>query len=890
MEPHLLSVEQLAKKYATNLKTGLSEQQVINNRELYGPNILPQKRAQSWLTIFFKQFESPLIYILLVAAAIVFFVSPDPTDAVIISVVLIFNAIVGTIQEGRALSILESLKKLIITECFVIRDGKKKMVKDADLVVGDIILVQEGHRVPADARIIESNNLQIDQAVLTGESTPATKHTQIVEDEAGLAERTNMLYQGTYTLAGSGQAIVIATGTNTEIGKIHAITEEIHTDMPLKKEIDRLSYFILIGIFILCVVLFVVGWHMGKPMKELLVTITALFIAVVPEGLPIVFTVALVAGVYRMAQEKVLVKRMQAVEALGRTQVIIIDKTGTLTRNEMIVTSVFCTNMIYEVSGSGYHVTGEVKQDDAIITDFDQHTQLSLIGSAAALLNSAQIAYDPQRDLFTIKGDPTEAALYIFSQKIGLSFEKCKETYEKMYEIPFQSHAQYHAGFYKVGGQGVAFIIGSPEVIIARSKLIDDQTTVALTQLLDGKSRVVAIATAQFSIDNIPTEQHQQLTFFKDIIKNELDLLGLIGIQDSIRPEVHSIIEQARQAGLAVIMATGDHQKTALYVAKEVGIFHEGDRVIDGAEFSLLSQEELIRNLNHTTVYSRVTPADKLKIVKLFHKLGKIVAMTGDGVNDAPSLVAADLGIAMGQIGTEVAKAAADLILLDDSFVNIIKAIEQGRHIFYALRRVVSYFFATNLGEIVLVLCALSLGLPLPITAAQILWLNLVTDGFLDSALAMEPKEQGLLHKRWLKKRLRLVDKYLIAKILYMAVPMGIGSMWVFYHYYNIDLTYARTMTLLTMAMFQWFNAWNCRSERLSIFQLGLLTNRWLILATLFVLALQILVIYAPFMQTLFKTVPVSGYDWVIAIVVSVQIVVLEELRKSWCRSKKTIV
>jgi len=377
--------------------------------------------------------------------------------------------------------------------------------------------------------------------------------------------------------------------------------------------------------------------------------------------------------------------------------------------------------------------------------------------------------------------------------------------------------------------------------------------------------------------------EQEQYEAYQQLIADGITIVGLCGIQDSIRPEVSEIVRQARQVGLHVVMATGDHKKTALYVAKKVGIFREGDEVVDDERLRKMDDKELLSQLDKITVFARVSPQDKVRIIDAFHKQGKIVAMTGDGVNDVPSLLAADLGIAMGQIGTEVAKQASDLVLLNDSFVNIIHAIEQGRHIFYTLRRVILYFFSTNMGEILIVLFALFTNLPLPLTAAQILWLNFVTDGFLDIGLSMEPQEPDLLSATWLQKKKRLVDWQLMTKSLYMAIPMGIASLIVFKWAYTgmpESLDYARTMTLITMAMLQWFNAWNCRSETKSIFTLGLFTNRWFLVATGFVLSLQFAISYIPILQYIFKTVPLSASDWGIIVAMSAPMVLIEEVRK----------
>jgi magnesium-transporting ATPase (P-type) len=871
---------------------GLFQQEVINRQKKDGYNQLPDVRPRSLLSIFISQFENPLIYILFFAALIIFVFGSDKLDAFIISGVLLFNAVLGTIQEMRTKNIIESLKRFIKTESVVMRDGGKTIVEDTCLVVGDIIFLQEGQRVPADARIIDSNNIQVDESVLTGESQPVKKNSNTVHEAVVMGDRKNMLFKGTYVLAGTAKAVVVAIGRATEIGKIHGATESIQTDMPLRKELDNLSYWILIFITVVCLFLFGIGLFMGKPIAELLVMLTALFICVVPEGLPVVFMLVLVTGALRMAKHSVLVKNMQAVEALGRTDIIVIDKTGTLTRNEMIVSRVWTTEGLWQVTGQGYHGEGSVYREGNVVKNFSDDSALRTIAVATSLLNNAEVIYLPQLDVFDIKGDPTEAALSIFSKKIVANIALLVSGYTKVYEIPFDSSVRYHAGFYQKNNQCVAFIIGSPETVIHRCVSVDSDSKKMLERFLDEGLRVVAVGTkivADFP-DQATMTREQQEDFYKNVVKHDLQFLGFCGIEDSIRPEVASVIKDARKAGLSVVMATGDHQRTAVHVAESVGIFRQGDECIDGSEIDALNDEQMRNKMNGVTVFSRVSPGHKMRIVTLMQQSGKVVAMTGDGINDAPSLMQADLGIAMGSIGTEVAKQASDLVLLNDSFANIIEAIEEGRHIFYTLKRVVLYFFSTNMGEVLIVLFAFmtslltGVDLPLPITAVQILWLNLVTDGFLDVGLSMEPKESGLLQRYWLEKKQRLIDGELMGKMLLMSIPMGIGSLLVFLAYYQQDLAYARTMTLITMAMFQWFNAWNCRSTTRSLFGGGLFANKWLLLATVFVLFLQCCLLYVPFMQYVFKTVPLSLNDWMVVIGVSSSIVVVEEVRKSIVR------
>ncbi len=880
MNMYQKEVDALEKELNTNFKTGLSDQEVEKRLKKYGPNALPEGRQETWVSIFLSQFQSPLIYILLIAAVIIFFVGEHKMDAFIISGILFFNAIVGTIQEGRTSNIIASLKRFIKAKSVVIRDGKHTIVDDADLVPGDIIVLQEGERVPADARLFYQERLKIDEAVLTGESKPVSKTIEPVSGEASIGDQKNMVFKGTYVASGYGTAVVVGTGVNTQIGAIHSSIEQINTDIPLRRELNRLSYFILILILVICTALLIIGLLMGRQFNELMVMLTALFICVVPEGLPVVLTLVLVTGAYRMAKKHVLIKNLQGVEALGRTDVIVIDKTGTLTRNEMMVTKLFTDGTAYSVTGEGYFDEGELEQDGQKV---EPNQAVQQIGIAGALLNSTELSYSDKLKLFEIKGDPTEAALYVFAKKIGFNQEKLATQYKEQFEIPFSSESKYHAGFYLNDGAGIAYLVGAPEEIFAMCSTVSEPLKQAFESMLADGLRVVAVASKKLSADQISQKGDDQIAHYRALIQEGLTLLGVCGIQDAIRPEVKTIIEQARNAGLKIVMATGDHQQTAEYVAKKVGIYKEGDQILDGKKVGAMSDKDLAHALDSVTVFARVSPQDKVRIIQAAHDNDYIVGMTGDGVNDVPSLVAADLGIAMGRIGTEVAKQASDLVLLDDSFVHIIAAIEQGRHIFYTLRRVALYFFATNLGEILIVLVALFTNLPLPLTASQILWLNFVTDGFLDVGLSMEPEEEGLLHEHWLKKKLRLIDMSIVLKSIYFALPMGIVSLIMFRWCYDgtaASIPYARTMTLITMAMFQWFNAWNCRSERKPLYQIGFFSNKWLFAATVLVLLLQFAICYLPFMQYIFKTVPLSLSDWGLIVMVSSPLLFVEEARK----------
>ena len=883
LKSYQLTVDMVIARLETNSKTGLTDQEAKKRLSLFGPNELPEKKIEPLYAIFLRQFQSPLIYILLAAAAIIFFVGESSIDAFLISGILFFNALVGTFQEGRARTILNELRRFFVSNSLVIRSGTKQLIRDRELVPGDIILLKKGEQVPADARLIECNNLRLDEAILTGESSLVKKNVTSLSADLPVFEQANIVFKGTHVATGFGKAVVVATGSDTEVGTIGELAEEIQTDLPIKQDLDRLSYIILIFVTVLCLLLFVVGIIAGRPFAELLTILTALFICIIPEGLPLVLTLVLIAGVRRMAEKNLLVRRLQAVEGLGRIQIIVTDKTGTLTRNEMMVSQICVSGHKgkLKMSGSGYFTDGQLLDEKSLNEKAKDNAHL--MATTASLLNSSEVTFNEKTNSFTVRGDPTEAAMEVFSQKLGIVRTQVDTTYKKLYEIPFRPVLRYHAGFYDYSGQGILFINGSPEELMSRSDEVPSSMQSCLDSMLIDGLRVVGFAYKKFNMSEFTEheESDKNNERFSYLLQKGLHFIGLCGIQDSIRIDVEPIVKETRRAGIKIIMATGDHQKTALYVARQVGIFNQGDRVINGTELRNMSDGELQTILSTTTVYSRLSPEDKLRIIQAFRKKGTMVAMTGDGINDIPALVAADIGIAMGSVSTEIVRYTADLVLLDDSFVHIITAIEEGRHIFYTLRRVILYFLSTNLAEILIIMFSLLSNLPLPLTTAQILWLNFITDGFLDVGLAFEPREQNLINrKEWLKKRPELIDSRLLATMCYMALPMGVGSLLVFLHYYQQDIALARTMTLLTMALFQWFNAWNCRSTTRSLTQVGFLNNKWLLLATVFVLTLQVLVVYVPSMQFIFNTVPLSLTQWIIVFSVASSIVLWEEIRK----------
>lgn len=852
----------------TNPLTGLTSEQAEISLLKYGNNELKSKKSTSIFSIFFLQFADPLIY-LLVAAAGIIFIAGQSLDAFIIGGILMFNAVIGTIQEKRTEKILDGLQSFFICESVVIRNSIPKIISSKLLVPGDIIHLSAGEKIPADARLITSTNLTVDESMLTGESTPANKFAIEIQGNVGIADQVNILFSGTHIISGQATAVIFGTGKDTQVGTIHKSIESINTNTPLKQELEYLSTWILAFAFVICTSLFIIGLITHKPIIDLLVMLTALFICVVPEGLPVVITLVLISGAYKMAQRNVLVKHLKAVEALGRVNVIITDKTGTLTRNEMIVTNVFVDGQTLAVTGSRYFINGTIEKQD-------QHqTSLKKIAYACALLNDTTIDFDENTKNFNIKGDPTQAAAFVFAQKISQSIKLLIEQVTSVYTIPFDSIYKYKAIFYHDDQSLVVSVIGAPEVVLAACSNISKDVSVQLEKYLSQGSRVIALAQKTYK-----KGEESSFADYQKIASSNLTFLGLIAISDEPRENLFSIIQHVHDAGIQIIMATGDHRETALYVAKKVGIVDNDKNIMTGQDFAQMSDEQAIILLQNNFVCARFSPQDKLRLVHIFHQDKKIVATTGDGINDVPALVASDISIAMGNTGTQLTQQASDIILLQDSFENIVYAIQQGRNMFKALRRTVLYFLTSNTGEVLIVFFALIINIPLPLLPSQILWLNLITDGFLDVALAMEPEHDSILLNASHEKNAKIFDANIMYKMLYLSLPMSLIGLGTFLYLYKTDLALARTLTLVTLAMFQWFNAFNCRSETKSIFQIGLLSNFWLLIATLTVLLLELLVIYVPFMQQIFNTVPLSLHHWIYAVGVSSSILIIEESRK----------
>ena len=880
---HSLSREQIFEKLNTSLR-GLSPEEAQNRIEQYGPNSLPEKKPTPLIFLFFNQFNSPLIFILLTASVITYAIG-NASDAYIILAVLVFNAIVGTIQEGKAQNTLNALKKFVETKATVLRAGTEFIISDREVAPGDIIGLEEGEKVPADARVIFSQNLKADEASLTGESEPIYKITDVLKQEVLTADQKNMLFKGTHIVAGNGRAVVVSTGARTVIGRIAKEISSIDTEIPLKANIRYLSRAIIIIVGIICLALFGIGLATGESIQTMFAVIVSLSVSIIPEGLPIVMTLVLATGVWRMSKRNALVKKLQAVEALGQAQVIAVDKTGTITKNELVVRQVWTAGKLFEVSGVGYEPAGNIIFENNIV-DVANHPELLRVGKAVALGAGARLLFSDTEKHWSIAGDPTEAALAVFAKKIGFNKEDLLAEMPVLSEKPFDYKLKYRATVNSFEGKNLMTVIGAPEVIIGFSKnIIGAEGAQALSEQERKKIEEALVNMSKLGRRVIAVGLRENFKHTHSQLISDLTFVGFLGMKDVLRPEVREAMARAREAGIRVIMITGDHKITAQAIAREADIYNEGDELLTGVEIEALSDHELSEKLSRTTVFARVTPEHKLKIIKAFKKRGEIIAMTGDGVNDAPSLVAADLGVAMGRIGTEVAKEAADIVLLDDNFGSIVSAVEEGRSIYKTIKKVILYLFSTSLGEAFTIITALLLGLPLPILAAQIIWLNFVTDGFLDVSLAMEPKEEGLLLGKFERPKKYLIDKLMLQRMIIMAIPMMIGTLFLFQKYADTNIEKAWTISLTTLAVFQWFNAWNCRSDSKSIFQSNPFSNKFLLGATGLVIVLQLLAVYAPILQKVLHTVPLERSDWFMIVPIALSIVIIEEIRKFFSRA-----
>jgi len=776
-----------------------------------------------------------------------------------------------------------ALRLMTAPQAKVRRQGEVKVIPARQIVPGDIIVLEAGDKAPADARVIEATNLKLDESALTGESQPVEKLNLPLPEDISLAERTNIVHMGTVVTSGKAAAVAVATGMSTEVGKISQALQEIETEKtPLQENVARLSRYIGILVMISCVALLSIGVLRHYGVLEMFILAVATAVAVTPEGLPVVLTMVLALGMRNMARRNALIRKLVAVETLGAATVICSDKTGTLTKNEMTLQRIYLDGKFIEVTGEGYQPQGEFRSDDKRLEP-GNNAALSLLLRIGALCNDSELRNNDGG--YQILGDPTEGALLVAAAKAGIKRRDLEQQSPRLSEIPFQSEHKYMATLHP-GSKNhcVANVKGSVEQVLALSYYVfkgnqavplteaERQTILqANTDMAAEAMRVLALAYAETS--------HECTGLCHNDIEDKLVFVGLVGMIDPPRPEAIKAVADCRQAGIKVVMITGDHKLTAESIAKQLGI--PPGETITGADLEKMDDEELARRVDNVSIFARVDPLHKLKIVNILKKRGHIVAMTGDGVNDAPALKAADIGIAMGQRGTDVAKEAAVMILADDNFASIEVAVEEGRVLYGNLRRAVFNILSGNSAELFILGIAIALDLPLPLVAVQLLWINVVTETLCGIPLGLEPKHGDVLHQPPRHPSAGILYKGSVLRMVFVAAFMVAGTLLIFrWQLPQSGEMQARTMAFTTLVVLRWFGALNARSDRQSLFSLGILGNPYLVGAIVISALLQIAVIYVPFLQIAFHTVPLSLANWGLILLFSLPLFVVEEIRK----------
>jgi Ca2+-transporting ATPase len=845
--------------------------------EAFGPNELQARGRVSPWSILLEQFQNVLIVILLLATALSAFLGHG-LEAIAITVIVLFAVVLGFIQEFRAERAIEALREMAAPNATVIRDGRDHRIPARDLVPGDLIVLATGDKVPADARLTEAVNLQTVEAPLTGESAPVEKHSAALEEEThGPADQRNLAFAGTAVTYGRGRAVVVATGMSTEFGKIARMLEEVDTaKTPLQKNLDRIGKALARAAFVVVFVIVALGLFRGQPFVEMLIFGVALAVAVVPEALPAVVTISLALGVKRMVRRNALIRRLPAVETLGSTSVICSDKTGTLTKDEMTVRRLYVADHMIEVSGTGYEPSGTFSKNGS---GEGKSSSLSMLLQAAALASDARVEQKNGAGTWEVKGDPTEGALVVAAAKAGLSKLDLDVQFARVSEIPFTAETKRMTTLHQTPGGVVAYAKGAPEVIVqsCTSRLTDagveplDETRRA--EVLERAREMAGEAMRVLAVAYKP-----QATLGD--AENEMTLLGLAGMIDPPRPEAKSAVRKCEEAGIKVIMITGDHPLTAKAVAEELGLSKTG-RVVIGAELEAMDDAQLEREVDSIEVCARVSPAHKLRVVTALQKRGEVVAMTGDGVNDAPALKKADIGIAMGITGTDVSKEASAMTLTDDNFASIVAAVEEGRGIFSNIKKYLMYLLSSNIGEIGLMAGATLAGLPLPLSAVQILYVNLATDGLPALALAVDPPERGLMQRPPRDPRTGIFTRPVVLLMLAGGVWSALVNLSLFVWALSSGrpVAEAMTMTFVSLVLIQFFKAYNFRSDRESVLRQPF-ANKWLNLAIVWELILLGLILYVPFLETMFGTVALPWWDWAIIVAAALTVSPVLELTK----------
>ena len=872
---HRLDATSIIHRLGSDGSSGLKQGEAARRLIEHGANELKSSHRISPWSILLAQFKNALIAILLVATALSVFLGHS-AEAIAIALIVLFAVLLGFAQEYRSERALEALRQMAAPTATALRDGEEVVIPARDIVIGDVILLRSGDKAPADARLIEAINLQIEEAALTGESLPVEKQTEALGDgEWPLAERKNMVYAGTAITYGRGKGVVVATGMATEFGKTAAMLESVATTKtPLQESLDKVGSGLARAALVIVAIIVALGIYRGQPFMEMLIFGIALAVAAVPEALPAVVTISLALGVQRMVKRNALVRRLPAVETLGSTSVICSDKTGTLTRDEMTVRQVYVAKDLFEVSGAGFEPHGEFTRAGAVV---EPPEPLKLLLRAGALTSDARLARSNGR--WQIKGDPTEGALVVLAAKAGFKKIDLEEQFPRVHEVPFSSEAKRMTTLHTSPSGLIAYAKGAPEIILESCA---SRLTYAGEEMLDPANREALSKTAREMASQalrVLAVAYKSNARLEDC-EHDMVFVGLVGMIDPPRSEARAAIQQCEQAGIKPVMITGDHPITAEAVARELGLLNKG-RVITGSELEAMSETNFERAVEEISVYARVSPAHKLRVVTALQKKDHVVAMTGDGVNDAPALKKADIGIAMGITGTDVSKEAAAMTLTDDNFASIVAAVEEGRAIFNNIKKYLMYLLSSNIGEIGLMLGAALLGLPLPLTAVQILYVNLATDGLPALALAVDPPEEDLMRRPPRNRRTGIFTR----PVIVLMLVGGLWSMTVNLLLFDWLLSSGRSlgeamaMIFVLLVTIEFFKAYNFRSDRVSALQRPF-ANRWLNVAILSELVLLVLIVYVPSLQLLLDTFSMEVKDWLLIFGLASSIIPVLEVTK----------
>lgn len=888
---HALDGDAALRALDADATQGLTALEAARRTSESGPNALPEAPPRPVWLGFLRQFRSPLIYLLLLAAALAVALGHYGDAAVILLVVLV-NALIGSVQEGRAERSMAALRRLSAVRVRVLRDGAETSLEARALVPGDIVLLAAGDAVAADARLVESAQLHAAEAALTGESVPVAKLALPLPEATVLADRCNMVYSGTHVTAGRARAVVVATGTHTEVGRIAGLTERAEEPKtPLELRLEQFGRALVVAALVLFVLVVLLGLWRALPLAEVLMVAISQMVSMVPEGLPVAMTIALAVGMQRMAARGAIIRRLSAVETLGSTTVICTDKTGTLTRNEMTVVALWlpgaesADGREIAVEGIGYAPQGALTEAGRPADLADPVLRELLL--AAALCNDAELLPpDGERAGWSVLGDPTEGALLVLARKAGIDPAAVRLELPRECELPFDADSKLMATCHRLADAPQRVMVkGAPEAVLRLCG--PDQATAlqaaraAADAMAARALRVLALA----ELDGVALDADAGF----DALAGRGRLLGLVGQIDPPREEARLAVAECRRAGIRPLMVTGDHKLTGLAIARELGIAVGASRAVDGPELERMGESELRDALPRIAVFARVQPAQKLRIVEALQARGEVVAMTGDGVNDAPALARADVGVAMGITGTEVAKSAAKIVITDDNFATIVGAVEQGRVVYGNLKKVILYLFATSVDEVLILLLALLAGYPLPLVAVQILWINLVTEGTLTVNLVMDPPDGDEMRRHPVPRHDRLLDRQMLGRTALMALTAAaVAFGWFAWRLRSgAPIELVRTEVFTLVAVTQWFNMLNCQSASASALRGGLLRNPWLVGGLALAVLLQGLVLYAPPLNALFHTVPLPAATLLPLLALASTVLWVEEARKVFVRAAR---